>query len=218
MEDWHPIWIVVLLSLIPTVSGVIVIFLGIYRLNPLVFIFVGTVAAVGIQSYFYAMYKYFKQKKLKRLTILAVCLALIFITPYTAYAIITPNWSFTVSTDKSIYKLGENITITATLTNHGYITHSITTSETSTWIRFCARKASWDLWWSLTQLNETEFSLASKQTIKKTVIWSQTVWKNSWTNKMVPLNETGDYYVCAEIVEYPDTTLFKDWVKIVIEP
>ena len=220
MDDWHPLWVVVLLSLIPTISGVTVIFLGIYRLNPLVFVFVGTVAAVGIQSYFYAMYKYFKQKKLKKLTVLAVLLALFFITPYTVYAIITPNWSFTVSTDKSVYKLGENVTITATLTNYGYITHSFTTIETSAWIRFYVRTDYWDTAWRcLMQWNETDFSLASKQTIEKTVIWNQMVRKSALTEELIPLNETGDYYVYAEIVLfYSDTTLFKDWVEITIEP
>jgi hypothetical protein len=39
-------------------------------------------------------------------------------------AIVTPSWSFSVTTDKPAYRLGENVTIIAVLKNTGFITHS----------------------------------------------------------------------------------------------
>ena len=164
------------------------------------------------------MYNAFKERKMKKLTVLATVLTLIFIIPYTAYAVTMPRWSFTVSTDKAFYKLGENVTITATLTNDGYITHSFTSSyKDPILIRF-SYVNNVD-WYSDIQRGKTEFSIAPGQSIQRTVVWNQTTWEYlQWTQKLIPITTLGDYYIGAEILDADGlSTLFISWVKITIE-
>ncbi|MDH5449191.1 MAG: hypothetical protein OEX01_09370, partial [Candidatus Bathyarchaeota archaeon] len=171
------------------------------------------------QTYFYAMYRSFKERKMKKLTLLAVILALFFILPYTAYAVRTPRWSFTVSTDKTIYMLGENVTITATLTNNGYITHSFTSIDKVP-IQIYVQYSWFSIWYSDSNAGKTEFSIGPRESIQRTVVWNQTTWEHfGWgVSKLVPITTTGEYYVYAAIFDADgDSKLFKNWVKITIE-
>jgi hypothetical protein len=189
-----------------------------YRISPVLFIPGATAGVLAIYTYIYIMYKAFKERKLKKLTVLATVLASIFIVPYTAYAITTPRWSFTVSTDKTVYKLGENVTITATLTNNGYITHSFTSSYKDPILIGFNYEKHWFgvVFISNMQRNKTEFSIAPGQSIQRTMVWNQTILK--WpTRKLVPLTTLGDYYIRAEIVDADGHTLFGSWTNITIE-
>jgi hypothetical protein len=47
---------------------------------------------------------------------------------HVVWVVATPRWSFSVSTDKSTYALGEPVQITVTLENHGYIPQTFTSA------------------------------------------------------------------------------------------
>lgn len=46
------------------------------------------------------------------------------LSTHSVWAIVTPRWSFNVSTDKATYRSGETVTITVSLKNNGLIPHS----------------------------------------------------------------------------------------------
>lgn len=65
----------------------------------------------------------------RKLVFLAFSVTIIAIpVTHSVWTIITPNWSFSVSTDKSIYNVGEQVQIRASLENHGFISHSFASS------------------------------------------------------------------------------------------
>lgn len=208
-----------LISLIPTVSGGVVLFLMAYRIPPVIFVPVAAAIVLVLQSYLYAMYKYFKERKLRKLTVLAVVLALIFIVPYSAYAIITPNWSFSVSTDKTVYGLGENVTITATLTNNGLITHSFSTDTYPVYVAFYVEPLLLSpVWGHSVSLSQAELSLAPGRSIKLSVVWNQTtIVLVGEEHKQLPANP-GNYLVLVEVLNNShDVVFFEYSVLITIE-
>lgn len=67
--------------------------------------------------------------KLSKKKVLLLTLGVMIISTtvtHSVWTIVTPRWSFIVSTDKSNYRLGEPVRITASLKNMGFITHSFT--------------------------------------------------------------------------------------------
>jgi hypothetical protein len=170
------------------------------------------------------MHKYFKERKLWKLTALAVGLALIFIVPYSAYAIITPSWSFRFSTDKTVYRLGENVTITATLTNNGLITHSFSSGPYPLHVLFYVLPQQSEdpndyVWWSSISLNQSELSLRPGQAIKLSVVWNQTAIELvEDVQKQAGPVSPGDYEVAVEVRSNSyDVVLLQQWVLITIE-
>ncbi|MDH5495696.1 MAG: hypothetical protein OEY24_08365 [Candidatus Bathyarchaeota archaeon] len=125
-----------------------------------------------------------------------------------------------MSTDKTVYKLGENVTITATLTNNGYITHSFTSIHKNP-IEIYVTIPYWgSIWYSDSNAGKTEFSIGPRESIQRTVVWNQTTWGHfGWgVSKLVPITTTGEYYVYAAIYDADGhSKLFKNWVKIAIE-
>jgi hypothetical protein len=223
LEDWHPVLLVALISLIPTVSGVAVLLLMVYRIPPVIFFPVAAAAILILQSYVYAMHKYFKERKLWKLTTLAVVLALIFIAPYSVYAIVTPSWSFSVSTNKTVYRLGENVTITATLTNNGLITHSFSTEKYPLYVTFDVQSLlhgiESSVWGSSVPLNQSELSLGPGRSIELTVVWNQTtIQLVGHVLKPASPASSGDYLVLVEVRSNSyDVVFFQDSVRITIE-
>jgi hypothetical protein len=50
-----------------------------------------------------------------KIILASLSMAAVLITLYVANAIMTPSWSFEITTDKPVYNLGENVQITVTL-------------------------------------------------------------------------------------------------------
>jgi len=121
-------------------------------------------------------YLLFLRMSIKRaaLAIAVVVLAFVF-TASGVWIVVTPNWSFKVTTDKTAYAPGENITITVTIENLGYIAHTFKSSITNPVVvmAHCVDNP-FPLWWTPIQYNETEFTVAPNQLLRRTFVWSQT--------------------------------------------
>jgi len=91
------------------------------------------------------------------------------IVTHSVWFIVTPKWSFSVSTDKSTYRLGESVQITVSLENIGFITHSFESSISEPVV------VSIDtIWYSPYHLTRTEFTIPPGQSLVRTFIWNQT--------------------------------------------
>lgn len=122
---------------------------------------------------------------------------------HTVATLVTPRWSFSISTDKSTYRLGENVTITACLENIGFIAHSFE-SRWSDPITVAACPQGRDaIWYSPHHVENTHFSIGPNQILKKTFIWNQ-------TDTYHPEREIrlGQYRIAAWIRDTNDNTLF----------
>jgi hypothetical protein len=112
-------------------------------------------------------------------------LAIIALVIYTTWFVLTPNWAFGLATDKASYGLGENVQITVTLENHGFISHSIT-SPTANPVVVAVYALSEDptlktqVWYSLYLLNETTFTVSPDQALVRTFEWNQMNFVNPW--------------------------------------
>lgn len=195
-----------ILGLSGTIAGLLIIFVATFKLTVL---FIPALFAIilAFAEYVYVMWESFKEKKMKRLVVMATALSLIFIVPYTVHAAITPHWSFTVGTDKAVYNLGENATITATLTNNGYITHSFTshfkdpiiiaiTSYSGTDYRWYSR-------WERVNYPGMEISMKPGRSNQRTIVWNA--------------NLTGTFTVYARIWDNNYNVLFEALANITVE-
>ena len=118
---------------------------------------------------------------------------------HSAWIIVTPRWAFSVSTDKSTYSLGENITITAYLRNTGFITHSFKSALSNpVYIYIRHRARGYQVWYSPYNLEDTVFSLEPNQLLQRIFLWNQ-------TNIHQPEKEIepGEYTILAEIPYTP---------------
>jgi len=109
------------------------------------------------------------------------------IVTQSTWTIVTPNWSFTVSTDKSSYMLGEDVNITAVLKNTGFITHSFKSkvSEPVLIIVFQllgpGGTVPVSVWWnSPWEENISEFLIMPSQSLGRSFSWNQTNISNPW--------------------------------------
>jgi len=131
----------------------------------------------------------------KWLFILLVLLIVAALIMYAVQVITAPNWSFKVVTDKTVYKLGENITITAVLKNNGYITHSFKAYyEDPIEVTIGKGTFPFGVWYSSNQKNIHDVSIPPGQTIERTVVWNQ-------TDRDGKLVEPGIYTIRAEILD-----------------
>ena len=108
------------------------------------------------------------------------------------YVLLTPRWSFTIATNKAVYSIGEDIQITVSLKNIGYLHQSITTAFTSpiiVWIEEGGAQA----WYapSNVQTNQTTFTTVPDQSLTRTFVWN-----GSWQNQE---RHSGIYSVKAAI-------------------
>jgi hypothetical protein len=110
------------------------------------------------------------------------------------WTIVAPRWSFSVSTDKPVYKLGEDVQITASLENLGFISHSFASATSDPVVISIETRGLRQVWYSPYHLRKTEFTLAPHQTLIRTFTWNQ-------TNIHFPAEgiEPGDYYIRAFI-------------------
>lgn len=206
METLKLFLVFAILGLSGTIAGLLIVFVATFKLTVL---FIPALFAIilGFAEYVYVMWESFKEKKMKRLVVMATALSLIFIVPYMVHAAITPHWSFTVATDKAVYNLGENATITATLTNNGYITHSFTshfkdpiivaiTSYGGTDYRWYSR-------WKCANYPGMKISMKPGRSIQRAVVW----------NASLP----GNFTVYARIWDNNSNILFKALASITVD-
>lgn len=98
------------------------------------------------------------------------------------WIIVTPRWVFEVSTDKAEYALGEEVEITVTLKNEGFVSHSFVSSIDEP-VMVTVRYGQLDgveVWFNLFSANysiprnQTQFVLGAGQSLTRIYKWNQT--------------------------------------------
>jgi len=100
--------------------------LPVYLLLPM-----SPVYLIGVYFFWTYAKESYQERKFKKLTALFLIVFLAFASPITAILAAVPNWSLTATTDKNVYRLGENVTIIATLTNNAYFGKPLNSFELS---------------------------------------------------------------------------------------
>jgi len=114
---------------------------------------------------------------------------------HSAWTIVTPKWSFSVTTDKSTYELGENVQITVTLKNLGFIDQSFTSAVD---VPFVVSVQQMDdiipIWYSPYNRNPTEFTVPPHQSLERIFTWNQTNTNIHFPEREI---EPGTYIIVA---------------------
>lgn len=133
------------------------------------------------------------------------------------WTITTPRWSFSVSTDRSVYELGEPVTITASLINMGFLTHSFKSASDKPVIvrveylegyygyEVWYSPLGYDIWGDPLDRSVTEFSVGPNETLERNFSWNQTNTStpHRWNQTYMP----GTYRITAFIPRETDGTL-----------
>jgi len=174
-----------------------------YAFSPilLAFIFVAAFFLLLAFAHDFLVAKFnWSAKKLLLLT-LGLILSAALVTQ-TVWAITTPSWSFSVATDKPTYSRGENVKITATLKNTGFISHSFKSKISDAVLVLVSQVVhptdEISVWWTPSWNEEiTEFSLSPGQTLQRSFTWDQTNTANPqfWNQTYMP----GTYRIFAFI-------------------
>lgn len=120
----------------------------------------------------------FSRKKILALTFGVMFASTIF--THSVWTIVTPSWSFSVSTDKPTYRLGEHVIITASLRNTGFITHSFKSASSSPVVigveyrGILGYPMGYQVYFSSINESVTEFSLGPSETLERSFSWNQT--------------------------------------------
>lgn len=110
------------------------------------------------------------------------------------WTIVAPRWSLSVSTDKPVYRLGEDVQITVSLENLGFISHSFASATNDPVVVSIETPGGGQVGYSHYHLREKEFTLAPHQTLVRTFAWNQT--NIHFPEKQI---EPGHYYIRALI-------------------
>jgi len=153
--------------------------------------FVAWILVFGFGFDYFVIRAKFSRKKALLLTFGIIIMSIT--VTHSVWAIITPRWSFSVTTDKNTYRLGENVTITVTLENHGLITHSFKSSISDP-VVVRIRTSWYHIWYTPSHYNITEFTISPNQPLERTFVWNQT---NIYHPEKE--NEPNKYYVHAHI-------------------
>jgi len=158
-----------------TSVGLFVVYVG---NKVLIFWSVFSYIITGSLVFAFALHFLIGKSKLSVKKVLLLTFAVIVVaatTTHSVWTIITPRWSFSLSTDKSTYAIGENVRITASLENLGFITHSFKSSIREPVVIMITRWGySRQVWFSPFHFEETEFTIPSHQSLERTFIWNQT--------------------------------------------
>jgi len=98
---------------------------------------------------------------------------LVIVVASSVWIYITSKWAFSVTTDKSTYRLGENVRITVNLKNVGYITHSFNSRVVDPVIISITFFAA-QVWYSPFNESNTEFSIEPNEFLERNFVWNQT--------------------------------------------
>jgi len=160
--------------------------------------------------------------KLSRIKVLLLTFGVLIISTAATqsfWIIVTPSWSFSVTTDKSIYKFDEHVKITVSLRNTGFITHSfesgvpepVIVSVDLVRVDFFTSQ----VWYSAYHEGVAQvFSLEPNGLLERNFVWNQ-------TNIYLPDKEIelGTYAVEAFIPRTDSSAvwydpLFRAWARI----
>lgn len=145
------------------------------------------------------------------------------------WTIITPRWSFSVSTDKSVYELGETVTITASLMNMGFITHSFkSASDKPIYViveyleaRYYGYEVwytplGYDIWEDPRERNVTEFSVGPNETLERNFSWNQTNTSivHHWNQTYMPGTYRISAYIPRDTAGTPSDNIFSAWTRM----
>jgi hypothetical protein len=168
-------------------------------------LYASPVYLIGVYVFWTKAKTSYQERKLKKLTALCFIAFLAFASPISVILGAVPNWSLTVTTDKSMYRLGENVTITATLTNNAYFAKPLDSyySPSSTIEISVTNGSIPHQYVFLDDLVNFGNSVGPRQSIRKTFTWQA-------------VNGTGQYNVH---VDSPNSIMgFSDQVNITITP
>ena len=135
--------------------------------------------------------------KRKIIFIALIAIAIGLTVPYSVWTVITPNWAFSVTTDKSTYELGEPVQIRVTVENLGFIAHSFTSAVSDPVAVQILRKPYSEVWYGDPFPTVTEFTISPHQSLERTFAWNQTNTSNPglWNQTYMP----GTYIIKAFI-------------------
>jgi hypothetical protein len=139
---------------------------------------------------------------------------------HSVWAIVTPRWSFSVTTDKNTYRLGEEVKITVSLKNLGFVTHSFKSrviEPVFIIIEYEYTDHTIPVWCSSVHEIITGFSIKPNQSLERNFVWNQTKSVNIEFGEEI---EPGGYYIKTFIPSADSTmpitvdNLFWAWASI----
>lgn len=226
LSDAEPIAIILLAFLIVPISLCLLLFsVLVLQLNPLIFVaFVGA-AFIVLLILSTKLREFYEKTGFKNLLIVSIIwiVAGCIIVPYAYWDSTRARWSLQVSLDKAFYKVGENITMTATLTNAGSEAQSLVSVGVPTHIVFEVKVEGFQNYLcpgSIADLGNDTFTLDVGQSIQRVFVWNQVVefWdlRNFWR---IPasMNKTGSFQVNVEVKDIRDIALFGTSTTLQIE-
>jgi len=168
-------------------------------------LYASPVYVIGICVFWMKAEKFYQEKKFKKLIALFFIVFLAFASPISVILAAVPNWSLTVTTDKIIYRLGENVTITATLTNNAYFAKALNSPYSpSSAIEISVTNGSIPHQYVfMDELVSFGGSVGLRQSIQKTLTW-------------LAVNGTGEYHVQVDSIN--SALAFSDQVNITVTP
>jgi hypothetical protein len=184
---------------------------------PFLFIFAYLVAWILVFGFSFDFFIIGAKLSKKKFLLLTLGVIIISITvTHSVWNIVTPRWSFSVTTDKNTYRLGENVTITATLKNHGLIAHSFKSSISNPVVIHVRAYMITSIWYTPFNYETTEFTVFPNQPLERTFVWNQTKSVNIEFGKEI---EPGTYYIGAHIPgpssePFIDYEIFRAWTSI----
>jgi hypothetical protein len=129
---------------------------------------------------------------------------------HSVWTILTPQWAFSVTTDQSTYRLGEEVQITACLKNEGFITHAFVSALSDPVLidieyqydeaptRFV------QVWFSSFRWKTTEFSIDPHHSLERTFRWNQTSIATWFSNQTYM---EGKYRIYASVWDAETDTI-----------
>lgn len=104
---------------------------------------------------------------------------------HSVWTIVTPRWSFSVTTDKSSYNLGEDVQIIVSLENLGFIEHSFKSAVNIPFVVSVEMvhdnpTLKTQVWYSPCHPEATKYTLSPHQSLERTFTWNQTNTVNPW--------------------------------------
>ena len=200
-----------------TAAGLAVLYYGILGLFWFSFWFMIAYVVAWILMFAFAVdvfvgYDKFGAKKILLVAIGVMLISAIF--THSVWTIVTPRWSFSVSTDKSTYRLGEDVRITVSLRNMGLISHSFRSASSSPVVVSVEYQYTenptrrYQVWYSSISRSVTEFSVRPEEILERNAIWNQTNTANpwSWNQTYMP----GTYWINAFIPKDTAEPLYFD--------
>jgi len=170
-------------------------------------LYMSPVYLIGVYVFWTKAKTSYQERKFKKLIALFFIVFLAFASPISAVLAAVPNWNFTVTTDKVIYRLGENVTITATLTNNAYFAKALDSLYGPSLEIAVTTESIPHQYVFLSGFVNISGSVGPRQSLQKTLTWQA-------------VNGTGEYYVQADIFIATGYCRyrFSDQVNITITP